>query len=56
MKASKSVFFCSQCGYETSRWQGQCPSCRAWNTLVEAPAAQKAVEKALCAGPCRRNS
>ncbi len=51
MKASKSVFFCSQCGYETSRWQGQCPSCRAWNTLVEAPAAQKAVEKAR---PVRR--
>ena len=45
MKASKSVFYCSACGYETSRWQGQCPSCRAWNTLVEAPAEQKAAEK-----------
>ena len=41
----KTVFFCSACGYETSRWQGQCPSCRAWNTLTEAPAAPKAVEK-----------
>ena len=51
MKASKSVFFCSECGFETSRWQGQCPSCRAWNTLVEAPAASKAVEKAR---PVRR--
>ncbi len=41
----KTVFFCSACGYETSRWQGQCPSCRAWNTLTEAPAAPKAAEK-----------
>ena len=41
----KTVFFCSACGYETSRWMGQCPSCRAWNTLVEAPAAPKATEK-----------
>ena len=47
----KSVFFCTSCGYETSRWQGQCPGCRAWNTLVEAPAAPKAAEKAR---PLRR--
>ncbi len=47
----KSVFFCTACGYETSRWQGQCPGCRAWNTLVEAPAAPKVAEKAR---PLRR--
>ncbi len=41
----KTVFYCTSCGYETSRWQGQCPSCRAWNTLTEAPAAPKATEK-----------
>ena len=51
MKASKTAFFCSSCGHETSRWQGQCPACRAWNTLVEAPAAPKSVEKAR---PLRR--
>ena len=38
----KKVFFCSSCGNETPRWQGQCPACGAWNTLTEAPAAQKA--------------
>lgn len=32
---SKTVFFCSQCGNETPRWQGQCPACGAWNTIVE---------------------
>lgn len=41
----KTAFYCTACGYETSRWQGQCPGCRAWNTLVEAPQAPKAAEK-----------
>ena len=38
MARSKDVvFFCKECGYESPKWAGQCPSCRAWNTLVEAP-------------------
>lgn len=37
----KTVFFCSACGNETPRWQGQCPACGAWNTLTEAPAVKK---------------
>ena len=41
MAKEKTVFFCKECGYETSKWQGQCPGCHAWNTLVEAPAAKK---------------
>ena len=40
-KAKTTAFFCSECGYESSKWQGQCPSCRAWNTMVEAPKAPK---------------
>jgi DNA repair protein RadA/Sms len=32
-------FFCTECGSETPRWQGQCPVCQAWNTLVEEPSA-----------------
>ncbi len=36
----KTVFFCTDCGNEFSKWSGQCPACRAWNTLVEQPAAQ----------------
>ena len=42
----KRVFYCSSCGNETPRWQGQCPACGAWNTLTEAPAAPKAAVKA----------
>lgn len=30
-----TVFFCQNCGYESSKWMGQCPGCRQWNTLVE---------------------
>lgn len=30
-----TVFCCQECGNETSKWQGQCPGCKAWNTLVE---------------------
>jgi DNA repair protein RadA/Sms len=31
----KSVYVCSDCGGQTTRWQGQCPQCGAWNSLVE---------------------
>ncbi|WP_022774994.1 DNA repair protein RadA [Butyrivibrio sp. AE2015] len=31
----KTVFFCQKCGYESSKWMGQCPGCREWNTFVE---------------------
>lgn len=33
----KSVFYCTDCGNELSKWVGQCPMCGAWNTVVEAP-------------------
>ena len=32
---STSVFFCQECGFESSKWMGQCPGCKAWNTLIE---------------------
>ena len=35
MKNKKIVYFCQECGNETSKWMGQCPACKAWNTLVE---------------------
>lgn len=30
-----TVFFCQECGYESSKWLGQCPGCKKWNTFVE---------------------
>lgn len=37
-KTSKSVWYCSSCGNESSKWMGRCPACGEWNTMVEAPA------------------
>lgn len=34
-KGKTSVFFCQSCGYESSKWMGQCPGCKEWNTFVE---------------------
>ena len=41
MAKAKSVFYCTDCGNEVLRWQGQCPACGAWNTIVERPAEPK---------------
>ena len=55
-KTTKTVFFCNECGYESPKWVGQCPACRAWNTMVEervsasSNAAAKSVKEALNKG------
>lgn len=35
MAKIKSVFICSECGYESPKWNGKCPSCGEWNTMNE---------------------
>ncbi|TAM93991.1 MAG: DNA repair protein RadA [Chitinophagaceae bacterium] len=35
MSKTKSAFFCQNCGYESTKWLGKCPSCGEWNTFVE---------------------
>ena len=35
MAKQKSVYSCTECGGQATKWQGQCPHCMAWNTLVE---------------------
>ena len=35
MAKSKSTYSCNECGGQTLKWQGQCPHCQAWNTLIE---------------------
>ena len=47
MAKAKTVYFCTECGNETPKWQGKCPSCGAWNTL------QEHVEKPIPAGKVR---
>lgn len=36
-KAKSTAFFCQNCGYESAKWQGQCPACHEWNTFTEEP-------------------
>ena len=40
-----TVYFCQSCGYESSKWMGQCPGCREWNTFVEEALEKKAAGK-----------
>ena len=40
-KAKSTAFFCKECGYESSKWMGQCPACRQWNTMVEEPVGKR---------------
>ncbi len=53
MPKLRTVFLCTECGGESYRWQGRCPHCQAWNTLVEErvrpTAASDRVDRAPCA-------
>ena len=39
MAKAKTIYSCTECGGQSPKWQGQCPHCEAWNTLVETVAA-----------------
>lgn len=42
MVKTKTIFVCQECGAQTPRWMGKCPSCESWNSLVEETAAASA--------------
>lgn len=42
---NKVLFYCTDCGNELPKWQGQCPSCGAWNTIVEQPVSAKVTKR-----------
>lgn len=50
MAKVRTVYVCSECGYSAPRWTGQCPSCRAWNTMEEESEAGHASPAAVAAG------
>ena len=50
MAKSKTVFFCTNCGNETLKWQGRCPGCGAWNTM------QEHIEKPMAVGKVKASS
>lgn len=43
--ASNVMFFCKECGYESSKWLGRCPGCNNWNTFVEEKINKKSASK-----------
>ena len=47
MAKTKTVFYCTNCGNETPKWMGRCPSCGAYNTMEEH------VEKPVAAGKAK---
>jgi DNA repair protein RadA/Sms len=47
MAKNKTVFFCKECGYESTKWIGQCPGCKQWNTFVEEPVIKKSSRTGL---------
>ncbi len=49
-KKESTVYFCNECGYESSKWMGQCPACKAWNTFVE-----EKVDKKILSSSAKRN-
>jgi len=51
------IFFCADCGHESSKWLGQCPGCDAWNSFVEEPKAPRSGRKRSSATtPLRRGA
>ena len=42
---SKTVFVCSECGYETPKWFGKCPGCGEWSTLQEEVRSSQAIKE-----------
>jgi DNA repair protein RadA/Sms len=56
MGAKGSIFFCTDCGHESSKWLGQCPGCGAWNSFAEEPKAPKSGRKKTSLTPLRRGA
>ena len=57
MAKAKTVFYCTNCGNETPRWQGKCPACGAWNTIeehIEKPSVGSVKTKAAPVGQSKR--
>lgn len=44
MAKKVAVFFCKECGFESAKWVGQCPSCKTWNSFTEEPVEKKAAK------------
>jgi DNA repair protein RadA/Sms len=46
MAKKNTVFFCKECGFESTKWVGQCPGCKTWNSFTEEPVVKKVTKVA----------
>ena len=46
-KTNKTSFYCKECGFESIKWLGQCPSCGSWNAFVEAEKVSKTISNSI---------
>jgi DNA repair protein RadA/Sms len=56
MAGKDTIFFCTDCGHESSKWLGQCPGCESWNSFAEEPKAPKAKSGSKTPGQPRRGA
>ena len=54
MPKTKTLYVCSDCGYESAKWMGRCPSCGAWNKMEEQEPAPAVTASA--SGPMRKST
>lgn len=47
MAKDKTVFYCTNCGHEESKWQGKCPSCGEWNCFTEQKISKTSIGKSI---------
>lgn len=50
MAKAKTIWYCTECGADSPKWEGKCPACGAWNTLVEERAPAKSANRKAGAG------
>ena len=50
MAKIRTLWYCTSCGNESSKWMGQCPACKEWNTMVEAPVKSTSTKSTMLPG------
>ena len=56
MAKARTLWYCSNCGNESSKWMGQCPACKEWNTMVEAPVPNSSSKRAVMMSPASQTA
>lgn len=55
MAKLRTLWYCTSCGNESSKWMGQCPACKEWNTMVEAPVKSQSAKTSFISATTAHN-